>query len=196
MRLFLALKPDRPAEARLAERLLQLQNHLGEIAASLRWTPASNIHATLHFLGEMDPARARTLREALGSSIAEDPLLIEVGAAAVFPVAGAPRVVWLDIVRGAPEIGAVHAELGRRLAGAGFPLESRPFSPHLTVARVPDRERARTKQLRERLLSAPSMAIDWLADRVTLFRSDLSGSVPRYEPLHEIELATSPAPLE
>ena len=188
MRLFLALKPDRPAEAKLAQRLLQLQDAVGSMAASLRWTPASNIHATLHFLGEVGPSRLGGLQDALGPSVPLDPFDVELGGAGVFPPAGAPRVVWLNVTRGTTEIVVLHGEIGRRLTEQGFALELRPFSPHLTVARVPDRERARVKALRERLETPDIAPIAWTARWATLFRSDLSASVPRYEPLHEIEI--------
>jgi 2'-5' RNA ligase len=106
----------------------------------------------------------------------------------VFPAAGAPRVVWLDIVGGAMPLGRIHAELGRRLKDAAFALEPRALSPHLTIARVPDRERSRIGDVRERLHAVAPMPIAWMADRVVLFRSNLSGPVPRYEGLQEIAL--------
>ena len=189
MRLFLALKPDRPAEAVLAQQLLRIQDAAGATAPLLRWMPASNIHATLHFLGDVDAGRWRHLQEALGDSIAHDPFRVELGGVGVFPESRAPRVVWLDVITGTPEISAIHVEIGRRLTEAGFTIEIRPFSPHLTVARVPDRERARVKTLRERLKSVAAMPIGWIVDRVTLFQSDLSGSVPQYAAVHEIALA-------
>jgi 2'-5' RNA ligase len=188
VRLFLALKPDRPAEAGLAQRLLQVQDAVGSMASSLRWTPASNVHATLHFLGEVDVARLGHLRDVLGAAIPLAAFDVEVGGPGVFPASGAPRVIWLDVGKGAGEIAAVHADIGRRLDAGGFAIETRPFSPHLTVARVPDRERGRVKALRERLETIDAAPIAWHVDCVTLFRSDLSASVPRYEPLDEIAL--------
>lgn len=188
MRLFLALKPDRAAEAQLGRRLLDLQAALGELAAPLRWTPASNIHATLHFLGELAPARVPPLQAALEAPIAEPPFEVAVGAAGAFPNAGPVRVVWLDVVKGAAEVARVHAELARRLTAAGFSVEARPFSPHLTIARVPDRERSRVKPLRDRLTQVSPALIQWRADHITLFRSDLTGAVPRYEGLQDVRL--------
>jgi 2'-5' RNA ligase len=189
VRLFLAVKPDRPAEAQLAQRLLHVQEALGSAAARLRWTPAANMHATLHFLGEIAPSHWPRLRDALGATVTVAPFDIALGGVGVFPESGPPRVVWLDVVRGVDELQRVHADLGRTLAGAGFAIESRPFSPHLTLARVPDRERAHTKSVREQLRSVPMTAIGWRSDHVALFRSDLSGPVPRYEVIHEVALA-------
>ena len=60
--------------------------------------------------------------------------------------------------------------------------------PRVTIARVPDHERACVKLLRERLADVAPLPIGWTADRVTLFQSDLSGRVPKYESVHEISL--------
>lgn len=196
MRLFLAVKPDRPAEALLGRRLMDVQAAVGDEARSLKWTPATNLHITLHFLGEVPQARVAHVIETVQRTLAEDPFEVALGGVGVYPAAGAPRVVWLDVVGGGEALGRAHTELGRRLTEGGFPIESRALSPHVTVARVPDKARAHVKQLRERLHELESRRslgeggpIAWVAERVILFRSDLSGSVPRYEGLHDVELA-------
>jgi 2'-5' RNA ligase len=190
VRLFLAIKPDRSAEAQLGHLLLELQQRLGEIADALRWTPANNVHATLHFLGEVDTSRHAMLREALGTTVAETGFAVSLGNVGIFPAAGPPRVVWLAVGEGAERLTRIHQELGERLTRAGFSIEARPFSPHVTVARVRDRDRRRVKHLRERLAQVEAAPISWMADRVTLFRSDLSGSTPRYDAVHEIRFAS------
>jgi 2'-5' RNA ligase len=189
VRLFLAIAPDRSVEAGIGQRMLQIQDALGDAASRLRWTPAGNVHATLHFLGEVAAGRITALRRAIEPPIPDAPFAIELGSVGAFPPAGPPRVLWLDITTGAEPMRSVHAELGRRLDAAGFAVEARPFSPHLTIARVPDRERAHVKSVRERLGDVPAASIAWTAARVVLFRSDLSGAVPSYEPLQEIALS-------
>ena len=189
MRLFLAIKPDRPAEAQLARRLLALQRALGDFAGVLRWTQATNLHATLHFLGELDPGRLGALRESLGDRLPGPVFEISLGEVGVFPEFGTPRVLWLAIVRGAKSLTDLHRELAGRLGRAGIAVEDRPFSPHLTLARVRDRaDRRAARHLREKLPSAGEAPISWTADHVTLYRSDLTGPVPRYDPVHEIRL--------
>jgi 2'-5' RNA ligase len=193
VRLFLACKPDRAAEAQIGRRLMEAQEAAGDVARLLRWTPASNVHVTLHFLGEVAGPRVDRLVETLGRTINEEPFEITLGATGTFPATGAPRVVWLDVVNGVEPLGRLHTELARRVSTAGVTVEPRPLSPHVTMARVPDRERAHVKLLRERLASLEAAPITWVADRVILFRSDLSGSVPRYEGMQDIELSRGPS---
>jgi len=188
MRLFLAIKPDRAAEALLGQALLRIQSVVGPAAAALKWTPASNIHATLHFLGEVNAARTDRLIEIMRPALREAPFTVSLGGAGAFPPTGGPRVVWLDVTEGAEGLVNVHAELGIRLSEAGFAVEPRPFTPHLTVARVRDRDRSQVKGLRERLTQVQPVDVSWFVDRVLLFRSDLSGAVPRYEDINATPL--------
>ena len=188
MRLFLAVKPDRQAEALLGRRLLQVQDAVGSLAAHLRWTPAENIHITLHFLGELGEKPAADLRERLGVALRVPPFAVAIEGLGTFPPTGSPRLVWLDVSEGREALERVHEELGRRIAQAGLSLEPRPLSPHVTIARVPERARAHAKSLRDRLRAIPDARIAWHADSVVLFRSDLSGPVPRYEAVQSLAL--------
>ena len=186
MRLFLAVEPDRPAAAALGRRLSDVQQTLGDMASALRWTPAQNVHVTLNFLGEVDRARYERLARELGRMIELAPFVVRFGPLEVFPVVGPPRVLWLSLAEPCPELGVLRTRVEARVVRSGWTLEDRPFSPHLTLARIPDRERRRVGRLREVLTAAPITPVEWTVDRVLLFRSDLSGPVPRYEAIHEI----------
>lgn len=190
MRLFLAIALDRGAETAIGQLLGRMPDALGEAARALRWTPASNVHLTLHFLGEVDEAGLARLRAALGATLPTGPFPVRFDRADVHPPAGPPRVVWLSADEGRDRLIDLQREVGRRIGGAGFAVETRPFSPHLTLARVRDRERRRARSLREAVAAIRIDAIGWVVERVTLFRSDLSGAAPRYETLHDIRLST------
>jgi 2'-5' RNA ligase len=67
---------------------------------------------------------------------------------------------------------------------ADVTLESRAFTPHLTLARARDRERARLSGLGRRVTGLDVLQgtpARWRVDRVVLMNSDLSGPRPRYE---------------
>jgi len=194
VRLFLAVTPDREAQAQLGRRALELQRSLGDAASLLRWTQAFNIHATLHFLGEIQDDRLGPICTALGRSLPEPAFEISLGEAGVFPQSGAPRVLWLAIADGAAPLRRLHRELGQRLRNAGVELEDREFSPHVTLARTRDRsDRRELARVRDRLPRGRQIAIAWVVDCVTLYRSDLSGPAPRYEPVHHVDLGATSA---
>jgi RNA 2',3'-cyclic 3'-phosphodiesterase len=186
MRLFLAVEPDRGAQAHIARLLLDVQRVLGGDAAALRWTPATNVHVTLHFLGELDPRQSARLVERLGEHVEATPFDVAIDSIGFLPPSGGPRVLYAAVSTGAEELTSLYDSLAVRVRAAGVNVETRAFLPHLTLARVRDRERQRARTLRERLSAVPAPLIRWTVHEVTLFRSDLSGPTPRYDPVHRL----------
>lgn len=78
---------------------------------------------------------------AAAEAVAPSPAEAALDALGAFPSWDAPRVVWAGVGRGAAELCALEAALRPRLAAAGFPVENRPFVPHLTLGRVKDRRK-------------------------------------------------------
>lgn len=96
------------------------------------FTRAENLHLTLNFLGETAPSRVPDIERAMdGCDVPELEL--------VFDHAGRFRRdggdVWWIGLRKNPGLEQLHAELSTRLRSAGFKLEDRSFSPHITLAR-------------------------------------------------------------
>lgn len=146
MRLFvgLALPPD--VAAWLDDRMAALAKRL----PFRRWTHPADLHVTLHFLGEMPPARVEAVRLAAAETAARAaPFALSLAGPGTFGPPEAPRVLWCGVADPAgraarsgwtphpvPEaLARLHADLGARLSASGFTLEARPFRPHVTLAR-------------------------------------------------------------
>ena len=126
-RLFFALWPD-PATRRA------LGNALGAVLATAggQAVPAGELHLTLEFLGRIPDGALETLA-ALGAAIAlpDEALLLD-------------RLEWwrrsalLVATPSASAAGllAAQAQLRQALGDHGFRVDSRPFRPHVTLARV------------------------------------------------------------
>ena len=70
-----------------------------------------------------------------------------------------------------PALSALHSILEDELAAAGFPRESRPFHPHLTIARLRNPQGARRlAELHQRLDFPPQT---FTASEVVVFKSEL-----------------------
>jgi 2'-5' RNA ligase len=188
MRLFLAIEPTGDARAILSDVLSRAGNSLGPAGAAVRWITPENLHLTLQFLGEVERDRLASLVASLRPPIALRPFALSLDRFGVFPASGPPRILWLGIGKGAGEVGQIYDELSRRLIALGFDREARPFSPHLTVARVRDPHRARGQAIRTTLASIVLPAVEWPVTHATLFESDLSGPRPRYTERGRLEL--------
>ena len=105
----------------------------------LAWVRADNLHITLRFLGEMEPVQLEHVRAAVADAAATvAPFTVGLGGLGGFPSGRAPRVLWASVATGAERLVALHAALEGALVARGIPGESRPFHPHVTLARARD----------------------------------------------------------
>jgi RNA 2',3'-cyclic 3'-phosphodiesterase len=108
---------------------------------ALRWVDAAGIHLTLAFLGELDDHRLALAMEAAQAAAHDFPsFAYRLTAPGVF--GSPPRVIWMGIedsplaqLDGSP-LHRLHQILNRELQCRDFETDKRPFSPHLTLARV------------------------------------------------------------
>ena len=182
MRLFLAL--ELPRDVR--DELERLQRGLRRDWQDWRWVRPAGIHLTLRFLGEVGRATDRDARAGWAASAAGvAPFRLRLGAIGRFPRTGRPRVLWV----GAEEPGGDGRlpELARRLEAqarrSGFPPEQRPFRPHLTLARA----RRPGRPGWDEAVGAAAR-IEWVAEELILFRSELHSSGARYTALDRYPL--------
>lgn len=154
------------------------------------WSRPEGWHLTLKFLGPVAADRIDPLLERLPACAERHhPFAIQLTGFGVFPSARRPRVLWIGLE---PDEGAASlAELARSVEEVtiplGHPSEERPFSPHLTVARVrtarSSRELARWLEER-RAARLTAMR----AEQIALMRSDAKPGGAVYTPVAEFPL--------
>ena len=130
MRLFVAIDlPDA-----IKDQLDTLQTHL----PTARWVQRQQMHLTLFFLGETD--RLADIQAAL-AGIETPPFELSLTGVGRFPKRRKqpPRVLWVGI-DAEPVLVQLHAQVTTALAKIGFASEDRPFSPHITLARLKTRD--------------------------------------------------------
>jgi len=134
-RLFIAI--DLPDDLRTALSVARRQLQKKLAGYPLRWAPIENMHLTLKFLGDTDPARIDAIvRELNQVASRHHAFSVSVGGLGVFPDAKRPRVLWIGIRDDERRLQQLAADVDRALAKSGWPREKRPFSGHLTLARV------------------------------------------------------------
>ncbi len=125
-RLFFALWPDDAAR-----EALRAGFGTAVAGAGGRAVPAANLHLTLEFLGPVAEERLADLA-ALGGAVAlpQEPLVLD-------RLNWWPRAATLVAAPSAPGAGllAAQADLRQALNDRGFRVDSRPFRPHVTLAR-------------------------------------------------------------
>ena len=191
MRMFVAIdlddriKESLPSVARCAKEGASARQGLGP---SFKFVDPEQTHLTLVFLGEVASPQSDRIIAAMQQPIEDvHPFHMAFGSLGIFPLRGAPRVLWLAVSEGAREAIALQRVVARRLEALGMQPEDRPFHPHLTIgrwrrSRPSDRPSLATEG---RSASTPEMTVD----RVTLYESRLSSKGPTHialahAPLH------------
>lgn len=159
----------------------ELQTQARDVAAS--WVAAENFHVTVKFLGAVDEARIPAIADALCAAAARHRAFeIDVEGLGAFPVESRPRVLWAGVGRGADALSAVASSVEHALAGVGFVRAERPFTAHITLARV--RVPRRDPALARALAAATTRPLGRSpVDAIALMRSDLSPRGARYSTL-------------
>jgi RNA 2',3'-cyclic 3'-phosphodiesterase len=143
VRLFVAL--EIPADVR--ENLAALVGELRKVDASPRWVRQENLHVTLKFIGETRPEKLGAIRGALATVRTGESVKLDFRGLGFFPGEKRPRVLWAGI-ESSLSLASLSRDVNAALEKTGIPRETRPFAPHLTLARF------REDRVSERLQAA------------------------------------------
>ena len=100
-------------------------------APGIRPLSPADLHLTLHFMGMADIGTVK----AVLSPVAAPTFIAKLTVPGQFFSRGHPRTLFVGIAPDAP-LRELHALVGRQLEAAGFALDTKPFVPHITLARL------------------------------------------------------------
>ncbi|MGA3162494.1 MAG: RNA 2',3'-cyclic phosphodiesterase [Terracidiphilus sp.] len=170
MRLFIGI----PLAAAVAGELHSVSARLRSPADGLRWTAPESWHVTLQFLGNTSPEQLACIVPRL-RTLHSPPVPVCLEALDCFERAG----VLIARVRLAPELLSLQQRVVAATQPCGFVPETRPFQPHITLARSKGPKRD-LSQLKSKL-SRPSSFTRFTAHEFLLYESFLAAAGARYE---------------
>lgn len=177
MRLFVAV--DLPAAVK--DELHRVIEAMRRSLPDAKWVPRDNLHLTLSFLGEVAEERVDPIVVALTQAVAGTPAFeATLAGAGAFPSARRARVLWAGLTAEGKRLDAIAAAVADGLEPLGFPREARPWTAHVTIARL------RTPASIAGLPPADLEERSFDVSELTLFRSRLARPAPRYEPVARI----------
>jgi len=144
IRTFIAVELNPTLKQAIAGVQEGLKRELQGLAAGVRlqWVRVDSIHLTLKFLGDIEQGRVGNILHVL-EEVGRDyePFSIDVKGFGVFPNLRAPRVLWMGLADQADVLIRLAGSIDAALAPLGFQIEPKPYSPHLTLARVKEQAR-------------------------------------------------------
>ncbi|MBB4286486.1 RNA 2',3'-cyclic phosphodiesterase [Roseospira goensis] len=171
MRLFLGIEPPDDLRQTLAALAIGLPG--------ARWVEADNLHLTLRFLGETDPAQAEDLDAEL-ATLRGPPAPVHLQGIGTFGQGRKVTAVWVAAAKD-PALLTLQQRVEGAAVRAGFPPEGRKFTPHVTLARLrnPDPTRLAGFIGAHNDRAFPPFT----AEAVVLFESHLTRDGAQYTPL-------------
>lgn len=191
LRTFIAVELD--AEARQQLKTLQMALHPLMPPGLVRWVAPENIHITLKFLGDTRPdqvAAVTAALDSLGSAIL--PFQVTLAGRGCFPNFKRPHVVWAGLVDRGQRLQKLTDAVERSVSPLGWPTESRPFTPHLTIGRINDSATSRERALLGAAIEQFEVGelCTLAVSAITFIRSDLQPGGPIYTALREVKLGS------
>ena len=105
--------------------------------AFVKWAAPEGIHLTLKFLGNIAPQKVSEITAVMEqASQGVSSFQLKIGGLGAFPDFRRPRVLWVGIGGEVDRLVDLQQRLDRGLVPLGFAPETRPFTPHLTLARL------------------------------------------------------------
>ncbi len=185
IRSFIAVDIPPDIQRAIGDRLSPLQKETPEV----RWVKPLNLHLTLKFLGDVEPAQLDVWKEKLYEVFKnEKRFFMEFSTLGGFPNLRVPQVLWIGVRSGEESLKNLAKKLEAVACALGFQKESRPFSAHLTLGRV-----KHAKPLSVPVERLTELKFDFIppimVNHVTLYKSILTSGGAYYEPVEKIAFA-------
>lgn len=182
VRVFCAVDLSAEARKKAAEHITSLRQQVPESHA--KWERPEKLHLTLKFLGDISTADVVLLtRAAQTTAVSIKPFELALDGTGFFPPRNLARarVLWLGVLDPTGSLGQLQAALETACADQGFAREERPFSPHLTLARL--RGEKSDQMLARAHQSTPFAKITFSVSELMVMKSELLPTGSRYTPL-------------
>lgn len=199
IRAFLAVELPDELRARLAGIQQECKRRIvpglpREVRVS--WVKPESLHLTLKFLGDIDEQLVVPMQQAIGRAVAAHrAIVIPLQRLGLFPGLQRARVLWIgpaapwEQSEAAARLATLHRAVEDCCVALNLAPDSRPLSPHLTVARIKEGERAAGQALaRSGLLDRPLTEDPFVIRSIVLMKSDLKPTGSVYTKLWEADL--------
>jgi len=123
------------------------------------WVHPEQLHLTLRFIGEVGEQTCKAIKVAL-AKVSFPSFALALRGVGHFPPRKHPRVLWVGM-EPCDVLLTLQQDIELALLDAGIAPDERPFSPHITLARLKDTSPAEVSgfEMRHRELACPPIAV-------------------------------------
>lgn len=153
---------------------------LKEIFPFNRWVHHEDLHITLAFLGNAPSEKLSIAMKNVHEALSESKgFQLEMNKLGIFGKQESPRIFWVD-TKESNALEMVRKKVFTACLEAGFQLETRPFKPHITLARKWKGDQPFQKNLLDVWNVLQSEPLLFKVNEVVLYQTHLD-QTPKYE---------------
>jgi 2'-5' RNA ligase len=202
IRAFLAVELSDSLRTNLTKIHSELKQRLGrEFSKNIRvsWVQPASLHLTVKFLGDINEQLVAPMQNAMQNVLTQYRALeIPLDRLGVFPRLQQPRVLWVGPLNSwekgqdAAQLALLHGAIDNCCGTLNLAPDTRPLSPHLTLARIKQGERDFGQILaRSGILDKPIAVGSLAVDAISLMKSELKPTGSVYTRLWEVRIGGS-----
>lgn len=187
IRSFIAIELPPELKAELSQLEAQLKSSQ---APGVKWVDPAGIHLTLKFLGNIASGQTGEIIRVMEEAAQEiSYFYLELKDLGVFPNLKRVQVAWVGLGGELDKLSQFQQRLESGLTPLGFPPELRSFTPHLTIARLPNRASADERQRFGQLIATtPFKSASFKVKAINLMRSQLTRAGAIYSHISSVQL--------
>ncbi len=188
-RLFVGLPVTLSELGDLEAALKQMRIRADKKKMEIQWTPPSNLHVTLKFLGNTPSERLPDIEDCLAeASRQQSAFSLKFHGAGAFPELRHARVLWAGVQRKRDLVEFQNLLENQFYEKLQWPMEERVFQPHLTLARL-----HKKREVQDLISSFERKKWGSLHfERIVLYESFLQKNFPIYKAIAEFPFQPAP----
>jgi len=161
--------------------------NLKQVFQFQRWVHMSDFHITLAFLGSMDLQRQHTVIDLVSNAIKDERAFkLQIQGINTFGNQKSPRIFW-SAVNHDRRLFQLQSIIHEKCQEAGFTLETRPYHPHITLARKWNSNEEFNMELLEKYNPFHEKPLSFIVNNIVLYKTNLE-KTPKYEPIETFTL--------
>ncbi|WML25264.1 RNA 2',3'-cyclic phosphodiesterase [Neobacillus sp. OS1-33] len=162
---------------------LRMQEHIEKIKERIpfsRWVHYQDLHITLAFLGSAPPDKLKQAENQVQEALKDvQTFTLKINKLGFFGNVDSPRVFWADTEE-SKNLQSIRNKVFSACEEAGFQLETRPFRPHITLARKWKGEQPFQPELLGLWEEFQPVPLSFEAVEVVIYQTHLD-KTPKYE---------------
>jgi len=144
-----------------------------------RWVHPQDYHITLAFLGNADDRMLADSIKKIETNMEVASFSLKIDHLGLFGKNDSPRIFWAGVNQD-PFLDKAREWVFKACLDSGFKLETRPFRPHITLARKWTGDSPFTKQMLDQEDPFKLEEMIFKAENIVLYKTNL-GKEPKYE---------------